>query len=282
MGCEALHSHLLLGLMIIHAVIVMYLFSSKMFFIFPKKSTSNTTVYVALGKEEYDLNGVKVIIGIIVHCLCFISLLGSLLANNVKTLTRKLPPVVITITLVFSLVINIAGAFCLWFHNAPHHPGGVSRTVRGSAQPNPQQILSSITLVVTLGISVLFCIHPPPHDSLRATPSAEALGQDVGGAREKKESKDKKMSWFRRKEVSAEPTPMDVPGDVPAPAPPPPAPALLPAPPPPPPPPPPPLPPPPPQPLPPPQEKKPTDGEGLYENLEVPPGGVPLPPPPPP
>ncbi|RCN51183.1 hypothetical protein ANCCAN_02752 [Ancylostoma caninum] len=239
MGCEALHSHLLFGLMvisIIHAVIVMYLFSSKMFFVFPKKSTLNTTMNVVLGKEEYDLNGVKVIIGIIAHCLCFVSFLGSLLANNVKTLTRKLPPVVITVTLVFSLVINVAGAFCLWFHYAPHHPGGFSRTVRGSA------ILSSMALVVTLGISVLFCIHPPPHESLRATPSAEAIAQEVGATKEKKESKDKKTSWFKRKEVPAEPTPMDVPVG----------------------------------------EKKPSDGEGLYENLEVPPGEMPLPPPPPP
>ncbi|KHJ87254.1 hypothetical protein OESDEN_12977 [Oesophagostomum dentatum] len=88
------------ALVIIHAIIIMYLFFYKMFFIFPQKSqlNSNNSSNSTKVHEGGDSDGAKNIV-----------VLG----------------------LIFSL--NAIGGVCLWIHSAPYFPGGFSRTVRGSA-----------------------------------------------------------------------------------------------------------------------------------------------------
>ncbi|KAK5968021.1 hypothetical protein GCK32_000874, partial [Trichostrongylus colubriformis] len=252
MACQALHSHLLLGLMMIHAAIIVYLFVSEMYILYPHKTSTSTditptktTVASPSSKEnDLDINGDRrageearmqkpsdayqflidplirllgmnarklelVIVAMGAHIVCFINVIGALVVNNVTAAARRLPPSVIVVTLIFSLIFNVAGALCLWLHDAPHHPGGISRTVRGC------MILSFTTIGYTAIVMVVYCARSPKHDSLRGH-SAEAiqsdqLSREKTKSKEKGEqkSKDEDKSKKAKKDVQLEPSPVD-------------------------------------------------------------------------
>ncbi|WKY07732.1 hypothetical protein Q1695_007308 [Nippostrongylus brasiliensis] len=172
MACETLHSHLLLGIVTIHCSILLYLGVSDMYDLH-KRNLSDPGPANASdhnGSEEIDLNGLKVIVAIGAHAGCVLSLLGALVANNCVAATRRMPPSVIVVVLIFAFVFNAAGALCLTLHSAPQHPGGFSRSVRSA------KILSYAAGVYDILLTLLFCVRPPDRDSLRALKINEGGG----------------------------------------------------------------------------------------------------------
>ncbi|XGW25494.1 hypothetical protein V3C99_006705 [Haemonchus contortus] len=280
MACKAVHSHLLLGLMILHAIIIEYLFVSDMYLLYPVKVPASSGSKNASSSEEpkLDLNGIKVVVGIGAHIVCLISLIGALLANNISAVARILPPIVVIVILIFTLAFNVPAAICLLLHEAPKHPGGFSRAVRFS------MILSFTTIAYSLVVIVVFCVCKPGHESLRPVggpiSSRQQQSRD-GDEKRSKEQVEEKRSVERKVKHSSGTSPTENKGDMPSPAPPP---ARERAP-----------PPPPPPPPPAPSAPDPTqiapspegadakkESDGLYENLEVPQGFGAAPPPPPP
>nr|CDJ83932.1 unnamed protein product [Haemonchus contortus] len=208
MACKAVHSHLLLGLMILHAIIIEYLFVSDMYLLYPIKVPASSGPKNASSFEEpkLDLNGIKVVVGIGAHIVCLISLIGALLANNISAVARILPPIVVIVILIFTLAFNVPAAICLLLHEAPKHPGGFSRAVRFS------MILSFTTIAYSLVVIVVFCVCKPGHESLRPVggpiSSRQQQSRD-GDEKRSKEQVEEKRSVERKVKHSSGTSPTE-------------------------------------------------------------------------
>ncbi|EYB81893.1 hypothetical protein Y032_0372g162 [Ancylostoma ceylanicum] len=91
MACVAVHSHLLYGLLIVYIMIVITLFCSQLYDLSPKSpvvddGTDNTTI---------DVEAFKVMMSLIVHIICTACLTICLMANNIATCAKSLPPIVV-------------------------------------------------------------------------------------------------------------------------------------------------------------------------------------------
>ncbi|CAJ0603798.1 unnamed protein product [Cylicocyclus nassatus] len=182
-----------LSLMIIHAIIITYLFLSNMFHIYNIKSPENETSNVTISpKEDLDVNALKVAVAIIAHILSILTIFASLLENNLRIISKRLPPLVVAITLVFALVFNAVASICMWFHDAPHLPGGYSRTIRGCA------VLSSAGCLFTLINSVVFCTYPPARVTYKTT-----AVKDINVLKESKDSKSDDRDKMKRETPAA-------------------------------------------------------------------------------
>ncbi|EYB83890.1 hypothetical protein Y032_0327g2602 [Ancylostoma ceylanicum] len=130
MGCVAIHSHFLFGLLTIYVVIVIFLFTTGLYDLSPKPQSAYNYGVVT---NEIDLEGFKVLTSIIVHTLCALCLVVSMMANNITRCAKVLPPIVIIIILFFNMIFNLAGCLCLWIHHAPNFPDGYANSIRGTA-----------------------------------------------------------------------------------------------------------------------------------------------------
>ncbi|KAK6752636.1 hypothetical protein RB195_003820 [Necator americanus] len=196
MACVAVHSHLLYGLLIIYMMIVLCLLSSQLYDVRPKKAPiSNGTE-----KAAVDIESFKVLMSIIVHAICVVCLAVCLIASNVVSCTRFLPPVVVTTILVFTLIFNMAGCACLWLHNAPNFPGGYSRAIRAAA------LMSTVGIVYTLGVVVFFCVLPGTPKETVQSKSAEAMPhkEEKDKIKDKKDKKAPNRDAANKKKASKE------------------------------------------------------------------------------
>ncbi|KAL6737321.1 hypothetical protein Aduo_010975 [Ancylostoma duodenale] len=192
MGCVAIHSHFLFGLLTIYVVIVIFLSTTGLYDLSPKPQSAYNYGVVT---NEIDLEGFKVLTSIIVHTLCALCLVVSMMANNITRCAKVLPPIVIIIILFFNMIFNLAGCLCLWIHQAPNFPEGYAYSIRGTAT------LSSFAIVYTLVAAIIYCVKFPQHPGLDVTLRALENKSQKGAKTSPKEGANEQGS----KEGSKEP-----------------------------------------------------------------------------
>ncbi|KAK5968019.1 hypothetical protein GCK32_000872 [Trichostrongylus colubriformis] len=181
MACVAIHSHLLVSILTIYAMIVILLLQSGLW----DMSPSIVNVSETATEHHFNFDGFKVMSSLILHFLCFLCVLVCLIANNVKYAARVIPPIVIITVMVFNSIFNAAACAALWFHHAPGYPCGYSRAIQGGA------VMSTVSLVHNIIIIATFCYRSPSHPSLRASEEPNAALPTAPKVEEKEDSKEK-------------------------------------------------------------------------------------------